>query len=93
MSTIATHQVKELLIKTFHLEMSVSEISDDMKIIGEGLELDSVDVLEIITQVDRQFKIKIKNADIKKNSFSSVAELTQFLNTYQQPIVQPSPQL
>jgi len=89
MNSITSTQVKELLIKTFNREMSVSEIADDMKIIGEGLELDSVDVLEIITQIDRQFKIKIKNADIKKNSFASVAELTQFLNGFQGPSVQP----
>lgn len=74
--------MKELLVKTFDLPQSVEEIPDDIAIIGEGLELDSVDVLEIVSQIDRQLGIKIKNEDIKKQAFSSIASLTEFLNAY-----------
>ncbi len=77
---ISTLQIKELLVKTFDLELDPAQMSDDTKIIGDGLELDSVDVLEIISQVDKHFKIKVKGEDIKKNSFSTVGELTNFLN-------------
>jgi acyl carrier protein len=79
---ITTKQVKELLVETFELDQSPDEIADNTAIIGSGLHLTSVDVLEIVSQVDKRFKIKIKNQDIKKDSFASVAQLTQFLNGY-----------
>lgn len=79
---ITTKQVKELLVETFELEQSPDEIDDDTAIIGSGLDLTSVDVLEIVIQIEKRFKIKIKNQDIKKQSFSSISELTSFLNSY-----------
>lgn len=79
---ITTQQMKELLIETFDLEMSPDEIDDDMAIVGDGLDLDSVDVLEIVTVVERRFKIKIKNEEMKKSHFASVGALTAFLNSY-----------
>jgi len=80
--SITSAQLKKLLIDTFELDYTVDEIDDDMQIVGDGLELDSVDVLEIVSQIDKQFKIKIKNQDISSNAFSSVGELTKFLNSY-----------
>jgi acyl carrier protein len=79
---ISITQMKQLLIDTFDLEYTVDEIPDDMKIVGEGLELDSVDVLEIISKIYREFNIKIKNQDINPKIFASVAALTQFVNQY-----------
>ncbi|MGE3975122.1 MAG: phosphopantetheine-binding protein [Bdellovibrionales bacterium] len=80
--SITTTQIKQLLIDAFDLEYSVEEIPDDMQIVGAGLELDSVDVLEIVSQIYKQFKIKIKNQDINPKAFTSIAELTSFINNY-----------
>ena len=69
-----------MLIETFDLELESNEITDDMSIVGEGLQLDSVDVLEIVVQVEKRFKIKIKNEDVKPVNFKAVNTLTQLIN-------------
>ncbi len=75
-----TTQVKELLINTFELDMTSADISDDMAIIGDGLDLDSVDMLEIVSQVEKKLGVKIRNEAIKKENFSSILNLTKFIN-------------
>lgn len=80
---ISTTEVKNLLIKTFDLEEDASNISDDTAIIGSGLELDSVDALEIVVQIEKQFRRKIRNEDIKMEAFKNVSTLTNFINEYQ----------
>lgn len=79
---IETADMKRLLIETFDLEEDVNDIPDSMAIIGDGLELDSVDALEIVVQIEKKFKKKIKNEDIKMDYFKSVKSLTDFINQY-----------
>ena len=42
------NSIKEMLIKRLELEISIDEFSDDMPLFEGGLELDSIEALEII---------------------------------------------
>lgn len=78
---VSTTQLKQLLVDTFELDTNPAEITDDTGIIGHGLDLDSVDMLEIISQIDKKFGVRIKNENIKKEYFTSILNLTNFINT------------
>ncbi|HYG39451.1 MAG TPA: phosphopantetheine-binding protein [Cytophagales bacterium] len=55
-------QVKEQIIKFLNLmELKPADIKDDQPFFGEGLGLDSIDSLELIVMLEREYGIKIEN--------------------------------
>lgn len=55
-------QVKEQIIKFLNLmDLKPSDIKDDQPFFGEGLGLDSIDSLELIVMLEREYGIKIEN--------------------------------
>jgi acyl carrier protein len=54
-------------------------IDDDAPLFGEGLGLDSVDALELVVALEKEFGIKIKSQELEREVFSSVASLSQFI--------------
>jgi len=56
------HQLKEQIIKYLNLTtMKPEDIKDDMPLFGEGLGLDSIDSLELIVLLEREYGIKIND--------------------------------
>jgi acyl carrier protein len=43
-----------------------------MLLFGEGLGLDSVDVLEFVVEMEKEFKIRIQSHEISREAFASV---------------------
>ena len=54
-------------------------IRPDTKLIGGDHDLDSLDVLMLITSVEKTFGIKIPNDEIRKDAFTSVATLAAYI--------------
>ncbi len=77
---ITTTEMKQLLIDAFELEVSVDEIDDDTELFKNGLELDSIDVLEIFMQVENKFAIKVPSNQRNYDFLQNVSTLTQYLN-------------
>jgi acyl carrier protein len=73
-------RVKRLIVENLHLDGLTPEMIDDnAPLFGEGLGLDSVDALELVVAVEKEFGIKIKTNEIGREVFSSVATLSQFI--------------
>ena len=73
-------KVKHLLVDALHLEgLSPSEIVDDAPLFGEGLGLDSVDALELVVALEKEFKIPIQSHEVGKEAFASVSTLAAFI--------------
>ncbi len=54
------YQLKEQIIKFLNLiSVTPEDIKDDEPLFGEGLGLDSIDSLELIVLMDREYGIKI----------------------------------
>lgn len=54
------YQLKEQIIKFLNLiSVTPDDIKDDEPLFGEGLGLDSIDSLELIVLLDREYGIKI----------------------------------
>ncbi|PIY02451.1 MAG: acyl carrier protein, partial [Bacteroidetes bacterium CG_4_10_14_3_um_filter_31_20] len=55
-------QLKQHIIKYLNLlEMTPDDIKDDQPLFGEGLGLDSIDSLELIVLLEREYGIKIQD--------------------------------
>ena len=66
-------EIKCLIIETLYLEDIIpDEIEDNAPLFAEGLELDSIDALEIGVALQKKYQIKLnpKDEDLKKHFYS-----------------------
>lgn len=74
------NDVAVLIVSTLNLDISPEEIQPDTPLYGEGLGLDSIDILEVALAVSKHFGFQLRadNAD-NVRIFSSLASLTQHI--------------
>lgn len=73
-------EVAGLIVTALNLDLSPEDIQPDAPLYGEGLGLDSIDILEVALVVSKQFGFSLR-ADSADNTriFSSLAELTRHI--------------
>jgi acyl carrier protein len=76
----------QLIVATLNLDVSAAEIDPEAPLYGEGLGLDSIDMLEISLVVSQQFGVKLR-ADDENNVgiFSSLRSLNAFIQRHRGP--------
>lgn len=52
-------QIKRLIVDRLKLEVDPATIDDAQPLFGEGLGLDSIDVLELVLEIERTFGVSI----------------------------------
>ncbi len=73
-------ELKNKIITTLNLEeMSADEIDAEAPLFNEGLGLDSIDVLELIMLLERDYGIRLKSAAEGKEIFKSVAVMAKYV--------------
>ncbi len=73
-------KLKEQLIEHLNIEdFTVKDIADDLPLFGDGLGLDSIDALEIIVMLDKNFNIKISNPEDGAKIFQSVNTIAEYI--------------
>lgn len=78
-------RLKEILIEALNLDdISVDEIQDEEPLIGGGLDLDSIDALELVVAIEKEYGIKIANSEESKKAFASMNALTAFVKEQMQ---------
>ena len=66
-------QIKRLLVENLMLQTSAEEIADDLPLFGPGsLGLDSVDALQIVVALDKNYGLKIPDPEAAKKVLQSV---------------------
>jgi acyl carrier protein len=66
-------QIKLLLVENLMLQTGAEEIADDLPLFGPGsLGLDSVDALQIVVALDKNYGLKIPNPEAAKKVLQSV---------------------
>lgn len=60
-------QIKSLMVENLMLQVTTAEIGDDLPLFGPGgLGLDSVDALQLVVALDKQFGLKIRDPEAAK---------------------------
>jgi acyl carrier protein len=74
------NEVAGLITSALNLDISQEEIQPDAPLYGEGLGLDSIDILEVALAVSKRFGFQLRsdNAD-NAHIFSSLASLTEHI--------------
>lgn len=80
--SISSDEFKEVLIKGLNLEdITVDEIEDDNALFGDdGLGLDSVDSIELVLIIEKEYGVKIQNPEKYNEIFASVHNLLTYIN-------------
>lgn len=73
-------ELADLIVSALNLEMAPSEIDPDASLFGEGLGLDSIDILEIALVISKQYGVQLR-ADDENNTriFSSLRSLADYV--------------
>lgn len=80
-STAELHrEVAELMIECLNLEVTSDQINPDAPLYGDGLGLDSIDVLEVALVVSKRYGLQLR-ADSADNQhiFSSLRSLSDYI--------------
>ena len=74
-------ELKKRIIEVLNLEdMQPEDIDNDAPLFGEGLGLDSIDALELIVMMEKNYGIKIKDPAAGKEIFKSVSVMADYIS-------------
>ena len=76
-------QLAELIATTLNLDVTAAEISPDAPLYGEGLGLDSIDILELALAISKTYGIQLRPDDESNlKVFSSLRSLNRHIQQY-----------
>ncbi len=76
-------ELKAKIIEQLNLEdLSVAEIADDDALFGDGLGLDSIDALELIVMLDKDYGIRLSDPKEGRKIFESVQVMADYIQEH-----------
>ncbi len=73
-------ELKEKIIEQLNLEdIAIEEIADTDPLFGEGLGLDSIDALELIVMLDKDYGIKLADPKEGRKIFESIDSMADYI--------------
>ena len=75
------YTLKQQIIEALNLEdMTPEDIDENASLFGEGLGLDSIDALELIVLMEKNYGIKLQDPSMGKEIFKSVAVMADYIS-------------
>jgi len=76
-------ELKVKIIESLNLiDISPKDINADAQLIGGNLGLDSIDVLELVMMLEKDYGVKIDSRELGVKVFASVAALADYVQQY-----------
>jgi acyl carrier protein len=73
-------ELKVRIIETLSLlDVTPEEIGDEDRLVGGKLGIDSIDVLELVLMLEKDYGVKIESKDMGVQAFASVRALAGFV--------------
>lgn len=73
-------KLKQEIIEVLNLEdITPEDIDNDAPLFGEGLSLDSIDALELIVLMEKNYGIKLKDPAAGKEIFKSISVMADYI--------------
>lgn len=74
-------ELKNKIIEVLNLEdMTPEDINDNAPLFGDGLGLDSIDALELIVLMEKNYGIKLRDAAEGKKIFQSIEVMADYIS-------------
>lgn len=76
-------ELKEKIIKILNLEdINPADVNDDDALFGDGLGLDSIDALELIVMLDKDYGIKLADPKEGKTILNSIETIAAYVTNH-----------
>jgi acyl carrier protein len=77
---VLIQELKEKIIEVLNLEdINLEDINDNDPLFGDGLGLDSIDALELIVMLDKDYGIKLTDPKEGKTIFQSIETMAAYI--------------
>jgi len=74
-------KLKQLIVKELNIQhLTAEEITDDEPIFSDRLGLDSIDAVEVVYLVEKNFEIAIKDMKEARPALQSITTLANFID-------------
>jgi acyl carrier protein len=77
-------EIKQAIIRSLRLPLTVDDIGDTTPLFGEGLGLDSIDVLELVIEIERTFGARIEDEKTGMDVLRSVDTIAAFITRHRE---------
>jgi acyl carrier protein len=85
-STELKMQIKQMLVDNLMLKISAAEIGDDQPLFGPGsLGLDSVDALQVVVALEKNYNLKLSDAEAARKTMQTVNAIAAAVQEHQSP--------
>ena len=69
-------QLKPLILKSLRItDMTPADLRDDQKLMGGELEIDSIDVLQLVLEIEKHFGIKLVTGKFDAEAWTDINSL------------------
>jgi acyl carrier protein len=72
-------EIKQAIVRSLRLPITPAEIGDATPLFGDGLGLDSIDVLELVLELERSFGVTIGDEQTGMTVLRSVDTIADFI--------------
>ena len=77
-----TEELKGRLIDILNLtDVTPEDIDENEQLVGGELGIDSIDVLEMVVMVEKEYGVAINNKEIGEKVFSTLAALADYIHS------------
>ena len=74
-------ELKAKIIETLDLvDVTPDDIKEDDQLVGGELGIDSIDVLELVMMIEKDYGVKIDNKELGAKVFASLRSMAQFIS-------------
>ena len=78
-------EIKQAIVRSLRLPIAPDSIEDGVSLFGEGLGLDSIDVLELVLEIERTFGVAISDEQTGNRVLRSVDTIAAHITATRNP--------
>ncbi len=72
-------ELKQAIVRGLRLPIPAEDIEDSAPLFGEGLGLDSIDVLELVLELERSFGVQIRDEETGAKVLRSIETIADYV--------------
>ena len=83
-------QLKSLIVRSLRItDLTPDQLRDDQPLMGSELEIDSIDILQLILEIDRHFGIRLVTGKFEPGVWESINTLAAAIEVKMREVNQP----
>jgi acyl carrier protein len=77
-----SEQLKPIILSSLRItDLTPADLRDDQSLLGGELEIDSIDVLQLVVEIERHFGIKLVQGNFDPKYLQSISTLAAVIET------------